>query len=534
MIQRIRQHVSWAPLFVAVGILMFCLLPAGRTPTGDAPHLLGISERLAHEFTHLEWGSFGSHWLNLVAPHPPVGYLLPVSTYALGFGGLVPLLCAVIALTLIWRGLLLITEAEKRSIPWPALLLLMACPLFWLSLSELHWDLLAAAALSMCMGHLAASNGLEDPHHTRAFGVWMGIGFLTKYSFPAFAFFPVLLLIPTVLLQKRFREVGRALVFFAAIAGPWLLLRGGEVLPYVMDSLNSESHMVDRASISAAVDPLYYLVVLKNALGWPGLFLLATGFLAARSFSGRIALSAGLGGILILAKMGQQEPRYILPALPMLAVSMHCALDALRGRLRWASWAVYLAVLLPMLSFSAGANRLTGTEVPAERRHEHHRASLERWGDWPRIHTSFLPVSSHTDTFGVDKALQAMASNLQPEDGITVGLMLDHTAGELRDALFFHRASRLGLWWDFVSLAPPPGGHGREFGKFKGPFRAKGEAPSRFRLLYAAYKRGDRTRERWLESKGAEILTRISLPNGFQGEVVRLRDWVETDTEMAP
>ena len=533
MIERIRQHVTWVPLLVAIGILLFCLLPAGRTPTGDAPHLLGISERLAHEFTHLEWGTFGGHWLNLVAPHPPVGYLLPTAAYALGFASLTPLLCAVVSLVLIWRGMLLLTRADERSPPWLALLLLLACPLFWLSFSELHWDLLAAAALAMPVGHLAASDGLQNTAHTRAFGAWMGVGFLTKYSFPAFAFFPVLLIAPGVVLQKRFRGLANALGCFALLAGPWLLLRGGEVLPYVLDSLNSESHLVDRASISAVVDPAYYLVVLKNALGWPGLLLLSTGLFAARSSSGRIALSAGLGGILILSKMGQQEPRYILPALPMLAVSVHCAFDALRGRPKWASWAIALAVLLPMLSFSAGANRL-GAEVPAERRHEHHRTSLKRWGDWPRVHTSFLPVSSHTDAFGIDKALEAMASHRTPEDGNTVGLMLDNTAGELRDALFFHRASRLGLWWDFVSLAPPPGGHGREFGKFKGPFRSKGEAPSRFRILYAAYKRGDRAREAWLQSNGAEVLTRIRLPNGFQGEVIRLQTWVETDVEREP
>ena len=533
MIQRIRQSYSWMPLLLAVGILLFCLLPAGRTPTGDAPHLLGISERLAHEFTHLEWGAFGHHWLNLVAPHPPVGYLLPVSAYALGFGELVPLLCAVIALALIWRGLSLFTQATHQSPPWLALLLLMACPLFWLSLAELHWDLLAAASLCMCMGHLAASDGLQHTAHTRSFGAWMGVGFLTKYSFPAFAFFPVLLLVPTVIRHKRFRGVATALLPFGLVAGPWLLLRGGEVLPYVMDSLNSESHLVDRASISATVDPLYYLAVLKNALGWPGLVLLSTGLFAARSHSGRIALCAGLGGLLVLSRMGQQEPRYLLPALPMLALSMHCSIDALKGRPKWAGWAVSIAILLPMLSFSAGANRL-GAEVPAERRHEHHRASLKRWGDWPRVHTSFLPVSSHTDAFGIDKALQAMASHLTEEDGTTVGLMLDHTAGELRDALFFHRASRLGLWWDFVSLAPPPGGHGREFGKFKGPFRAKGEAPSRFRVLYAAYKKGDRTRESWLQSKGATVLSQIALPNGFTGEILRLPEWVETDVEKSP
>ena len=292
------------------------------------------------------------------------------------------------------------------------------------------------------------------------------------------------------------------------------------MLPYVLDSLNSEA-MVDRAS--NARRPAYYLVVLKNALGWPGLLLLSTGLFAARSSSGRIALSAGLGGILILSKMGQQEPRYILPALPMLAVSVHCAFDALRGRPKWASWAIALAVLLPMLSFSAGANRL-GAEVPAERRHEHHRTSLKRWGLAARS-PRFLPVSSHTDAFGIDKAL----GRLPPDSGTaTVGLMLDNTAGELRDASFSTALSSRTLV-GFRQFAPLRG-HGREFENSRSvPFQ--GEALA-FRILYAT-KRGDRAREAWLQSAEPRSSPAFACPTDFK-VVIRLQTWVETDVEREP
>jgi hypothetical protein len=214
----------------------------------------------------------------------------------------------------------------------------------------------------------------------------------------------------------------------------------------------------------------------------------------------------------------------------MLAYSSHVAINQLKKRWRWGAWAVVLAIALPMLSFSSGANRM-GREAPAQRHHEHHRTSLNQWGDWPRVHQSFLPVSAHPKAYRVDEALAQVQLHLQTEDGDAIGLMLDQEAGELRDALFFHRASRLGLFMDFVSLAPPPGGAGKHFGKFKGPFKIRNEAPTRFRLLYAAYKKGKNPRSRWLDRHPHEILHQMTLPNGLSGILVRLEEWVETDRE---
>jgi hypothetical protein len=456
-----------------------------------------------------------------------------MGAYALGFGDAVPFLCGLVALALIWRGMRLLAAADEGPSPWPGLLLLLACPLFWLAFSELYWDLFAAAALSMCLGHLAASNRLQDRHHSIRFGLWMAVGFLTKYTFPAFAFLPACLAGYLVWKSRNFKGLGLALGAFLLVGGPWLLPHLHQVIPYVFDSLNSESHMVDRASISAQVDPAYYLIILKDAMGWPGLILLLTSLAAVQREGGRIAIAAGVGGIVVLSWMGQQEARYLLPALPMLAYGVSCGFSRLEGRMRHGALALLFVIALPMLSFSAGANRL-GAQVPAERMHEHHRASLHRWGDWPRVHQSFMPVSAHPDTFAVDTALKGLAKYKTAEDGNAVGLLLDGTAGELRDGLFFFRSARLGLNWDFVSLAPPPGGKGKVFGKFKGPFHAQGEAPTRFRLLYAATSAQDRVRTAWLEAHSAVELAQIALPGGLKGRVMRLENWVQTEREGAP
>jgi len=528
---RFQQFNAGLPFWVAILILAFCLLPAGRIPTGDAPHLLGISGRLAEELTHLEWGAFSHHLGSLIAPHPPGAYLVPTAAYAVGLGVWAPFFSATVALYFIWKGLCLLAFRERPIQSWPALLILLACPLFWLAFSELYWDLFAAACLCMCLGHGVASDGLRNRRHSLHFGLWMGAGFLCKYTFPAFAFFPTILMAIGAWKAKTHKNLLVAFGAFLVLAGPWLLFQWGQVLPYVFDSLNTDSQLVDHASISGATDPLYYLIVLKDALGWPGLGLLLLGLGAWRQPGARMALTGGLSGIFVLSWMGQQEPRYLLPALPLLATASACSLGALKGPYRWPGHLVFLAITLPMLSFSSGANRLDA-QVPAERMHEHHRASLERWGNWPQVNASFMPVSSHPDAFGIDTALKSLAKHKNEEDGDTIGLLLDGTAGELKDGLFFFRSARLGLFWDFVSLAPPPGGRGKVFGKFKGPFHAKNEAPARFRLLYAATSAQDKTRQRWLTENSATELERFQLPNGLQGQVLRLNNWVQTDREI--
>ena len=525
---RLRQLKPWIPFLVATIILGFCLLPAARQPTGDAPHLLGISNRLAHELTTFQWGDFTSHFNSLIAPHPPLGYLLPVLVYGLGFGNLTPFICGLLALALIWKGLCLLAEAEEIEVPWLSLLVLLCCPLFWLAFSELYWDLLAASAICMCLGHLAMSKELTDKHHSIRFGVWMGAGFLTKYTFPAFAVFPAVLAGIMVFRNKSYKLLGFAVLAFLIVAGPWLLPHLTEVIPYVFDSLNSQSTMVDKASIAPA-EPVYYLIVLKDAMGWPGLCVLGVSLWSIRKQSGQIALSGAIGGLLILSWMGQQEPRYLLPALPLLCYGISCSISQWQQRTQYISWAILIAICGPMLSFSAGANQLEALQVPAERRHEHPRSTLSEWGQWPRVHASFLPVSSHANLYQIGTALKFIQKNKTPEDGNTIGLLLDlqGSAGEMKDGLFFQRSAELGFYWDFVSLAPPQG-KGRVFGKFKGPFRSKNEAHAQFRLIYAATNQHDKVRNNWLEQRQAIELQRIDLPNKMVGRIVRLPVWEST------
>jgi len=536
MMSRLRHLKPWAPFLVATIILGFCLLPAGRQPTGDAPHLLGISNRLAHEFTTFQWGDFAGHLNSLIAPHPPIGYLLPVLVYGFGFGTLTPFVCGLTALALIWKGLRLLAEDEEIELPWISLLVLLCCPLFWLAFSELYWDLLAASAIAMCLGHLAMSKALTNRHHSIRFGVWMGVGFLTKYTFPAFAVFPALLAGIAVVRNKAYKLLGFSLLAFLLVAGPWLLPHLTEVLPYVFDSLDSQSTMVDKASIAPA-EPAYYLIVLKDAMGWPGLLVLSISLWSIRTKTGQIALAGAIGGLLVLSWMGQQEPRYLLPALPLLCYGVACSISQWQKRTQYICWGILIAICGPMLSFSAGANQLTRQQVPAERRHDHPRSTLSEWGQWPRIHASFLPVSSHPDLYQIGPALEYLHKHKTPEDGNTVGLLLDlqGSAGEMKDGLFFQRSAELGFYWDFVSLAPPQG-KGRVFGKFKGPFRSKNEAHSQFRLIYTATKAQDKERNNWLDQRQAIELQRIDLPNKLVGRIVRLPAWESTamDEDVKP
>jgi hypothetical protein len=50
--------------------------------------------------------------------------------------------------------------------------------------------------------------------------------------------------------------------------------------------------------------------------------------------------------------------------------------------------------------------------------------------------------------------------------------------------------------------------------------------------MYAATSAKDKTRRKWLQQHGAVELSRITLPNGLEGQVLRLKDWVQTEKEM--
>ena len=510
------------PAIVILCVVFSITLLSDTVATGDAAHLLGISDRLAWELMSGQIGMFWGDISSLLAPHPPAGYLIPILFYGIGLDQLAPIGTSIVATLLIWRGMVLLSK-EDHSTPLIALLLLLSTPFTWRQIENTTWDLLSAAAVMMTIGHLSASDGLKDSHHTKRFGIWMGIGFLTKYTFPIYMFLPVLITAPNIIRYKTYKALAVAVGLFLVVAAPWYISHLHGVLPYLFDSLNSDSSMVDGGSISNSTNVVYYLSVIKEAFGWPGTVLLSfLGIFGLTTKSGRLALLSAIGGVAILTFMAQQQPRYMFPAVPLLALG--AAIGIRQTRRNKLVRNTSMGALLSIVTIQGGTTiraSLSNQWVPADRAHVHGMHSLTEWGQWPHAEESLRATSLHPELWKIDQAIELLSNN-GAVDGSTVGIMLDEVGGELGFGIFLQRSEALGHHWNFASIAPSVNPNEWRAQIFTGPFASGDFGPAQFTLVYAAYRPGDRGRDTWLERMNGEELSRITLPNDFIGRIMRV------------
>ncbi len=166
-------------VLATVALMAACILPAGRFPAEDAPGLLATTSNLVREPWHI---------VDLVIPHPPMGYVLAAWPWVLGLGESAPVLAGGTALALCWWGMRQLLGRE----PWGAWLLLVATPMTWTAVEHLHWDLLLAGVATAALGAL---------HRDRPWlaGGLMAVAALTKITAPLFLALPAL----AWLLQRR-------------------------------------------------------------------------------------------------------------------------------------------------------------------------------------------------------------------------------------------------------------------------------------------------------------------------------------------
>ena len=216
--ERFRQ---WLPFIMGAALMWFVLSNESRIPTGDAPHLLAISDRLALMFRRGEILDFFESWSSLVTPHPPAGYFVPTMLNLLGVNAGVAPLTGLVGLALCWYGMILLSRGDHRSKwgPWIGGILLVSSAMTWTFVEHMAWDILAAGCVAACVGHLHASDGFRDKGHSLVFGLFMGLGFVTKYTFPAFLLLPVLFAARAMIRFKTFGGMFVSLIGFVIIAG---------------------------------------------------------------------------------------------------------------------------------------------------------------------------------------------------------------------------------------------------------------------------------------------------------------------------
>lgn len=512
----------WIPFVVMVSLLMIGLSGTGRVATGDAPHILAIGQKLSGMLAQGEFLGFYESISSLVSPHPPGGYLLVVALDLIGWSNL-PVGVSVCGLALAWHGMVLLVSREGRSRwgPWLGGLLMMASGLLWFSVEQMAWDLLAAGCVVACIGHLHASDGLRKLGHGLCFGLFMGLGFVTKYTFPAFLILPVLFAGWAVVRFRAYAGLCIAIAAFLVVAGPWYLGHAQSVLAYVAHSSDAAATLSDSPASTwahrlSAENLLYYPTVLRDTLGWPGLFVLGLAFSRAWSSpAGRWSAWGVVGGGLVLTFAGENQSRYFLPAIPLIAAIVDIGIRPGFGQsLSRFGLVAGLSTALPA-AWGSWTAYSSNERAPASRDQTHAVESLAGWGDWPWVAGPYRPISNPITDWRVDEALGALAMATGPGSH-QVGLLLPRDMRLPPASTYAWRAGSRGLDWDFASVVT--GGPSRRPMIFVGPLKPLGHKISRkFSVAYAVYPKGRPPAV--MQALSAVASWTHPLPSGFEGAV---------------
>ena len=435
---------------------------------------------------------------------------------------------SIIGLALAWHGMILMSRTMARASwgPWLGALLLFSMPATWAFVAHMSWDVLAAGCVAACIGHLHASDGLRNPGHSLAFGLFMGLGFVTKYTFAAFLLVPTVFAGVAILRFRSWSGLSVAFGAFLVVAGPWLFVHGDSMLAYVLSSSGATPTISasPASGWSTRFSPdnlLYYPTVLRDMVGWPGVLLIAVavGFAWNRP-AGRWAAWGVLGGTLVLTFAGENQSRYLYPALPLLGVILDVGIrPGFGSSLARFGLVCGLCATLPAL-WGGWMGNSGSTQVPPTRDQTHASESLITWGEWPWAATSFRPVSNPIEAWKVDSALVAVA-NETGRGTHQVGMLLPEDARMPPGSSYAWRAGQRGLDWDVATIVPTgPGGRPMVF---VGPLKPIGDRISRrFQVAYAVHPKG--SPPAIMLALDSQLRWQQDLPFGMQGSVFRVPD----------
>lgn len=510
------RRVGWALALVTTALVVGILARADRYADGDMGHLIAVEIRLAQLLRGGDFALAARLWWALIAPQPPVGYLPGIAAFTLlGFRAIVAPVTMGLGLLICWDALARLWD--RRA--WMAWAPLVASPLVWLGVEQHGRDLLAGAALLQALAWLHASEGFTRRRASVAFGVWLGVGFMTKYTFPIFAVLPCLVA-GGALLVRPTREGWKNLCFgvlgVLGPAGAWYAVRGVAVLQYVGFSFGE--HMA--ANTANLRDPYtlaslaYYPLALRDALSLPGLVLVGIGAVVglARGGPALLCLAAALGGLGVLSTVPEAIDRYALPAFLAL-VALVPALGA--GRL--AALAV-LAVFLPQ-AVATGTRFIPGAPVVSAS-YDHPLSSL---GDlaWPSPAT-YRPSDLDTAAWRVAEGVAALRAAQGRDDG-TIGILGGRGpgSGPTFATLLIH-AARAGHRYDFATVNTRPGPGAPDV--FVGPLFDGTYPTATFSTLYVVRpKNADPAIDGWLGRRAVQETARIEGPDGARTLVYRVR-----------
>ena len=308
---------------LVLGWGLHTLSATGRFPAGDGPHILGVSTRLAQLITDGEWTSFLYCFSSLLGPHPPFAYL-PYTLAELLFPnqGWTHLFGSTFVLWLCWNGI------QRLGGGFIGLLWLICGAPIWLQFENAGIDIAAGACAIQATSWLWKSEGLRKRKETGIWGLWLGAGFMVKYTAPMFMWGPCILAGYWVLRRSLWSNLCIGICGFCIIAMPWWSTHLSNVMGYVSASSNAGSGLLTNQNIITSAwyeweNISWYPSVLIDAYG-PSFFTLVAGAIILRFHSSKapILIFSILGGWLFLNAQSQRQDRYIVPAIPALAATV--------------------------------------------------------------------------------------------------------------------------------------------------------------------------------------------------------------------
>lgn len=516
----------WLLAGVSAAAMLAVLAGSDRVPAADGPHMLAQCLRLAQLLHEGAVGEVIAKVGTLAAPHPPVGYLPPLVLAALG-GSVqtVVLLGDLVCIALLAHGLHLLCCGEHPRTAPLALFLGLGTGLCWWAADHYGFDLVGAAVVAQALGWLAASEGLARPGPRRLFGLWLALGFLTKYSVPLILCAPVILVCAPALLRRP-RAVAEAVGLWALVAVPYYAVNHAAVMAYVGDTLvppDLPGEYPEELSFSERFGQgqRLMLAALEDAFGAPLALALALGAAWRRRW---LPLSAVLGGVLLLGTLNEQQGRYVLPMVFLVAVA------GAPWPGRWARWHAAVLVGLGLLGMRASLGtyaQASAAEVPAQRWMQHDRA-LGELGGWPELATPYQPISAPLARWQVPRAVAALGERV-PAGGLGA-LLLDGPPYQPNSAMYMMVAEEEGRGLDLLTIHARLTGSGElVVNDYVGPFpRELGRDPgapawAEVRWAWLVVKAdGQGAGWTWLNHQPHVIADQWDLPDGYRGLLVEL------------
>ena len=500
--ETLARLVPFAGWTVALGTSMWLcgvLIAARRLPAGDAAHFIATESRLAGLVAEGELLRALTLFFSLLAPHPPLGYLPGVVAQLLWPDAIAAAVIAQgLVLLLGWDGL---RRLFPQQPPMGAWMMILGSPMVWLAVDQHGRDLVVAVVALQALSHLLASDGLRVRTSSLAFGAWMGVGFMVKYTFPMFLFVPCLLSVGALISAERRRNLSAAVLTFVAVAGPWYAVFGSGVRRYLFHSTGAHTSFGNyRTDLWATESIVFYPLALKDSLGWPGVTLLGVSAVVLvfqrQVRTGLLLIGASAGGLAVLSTINQAQDRYAAPALLLLA--------ALAGAFR--GWTMVIPLALGLIqtwytarAFAPGAR--TGEAI--------HLHPLRSWTEasWPRS-AWYRPTDIELGSWKLDEAFTAMAGE-QGEQG-TVGLLLGDQPFLPAFGSVVLAAQGRGYRWDYGVVKV----QGQDWTLFRGPLFDGAWPPGEFRTLLSILCPSDSLAGAWRSSRVRQTLLESPVNGG--------------------